>query len=128
MMSERYVFIIIIGVFKYIKYMIFVNYSYYIHSSCTHHVCRMDAVSEALCKEVCLEYTRSHNKILFDKTVTGQPDVFPYVTLPDPEPEIVPQTGKLRFCVCMCVCVHTCMCVCVSVEGYLDHVCIGICV
>ena len=53
----------------------------------------MDAVSEALCKEVCLEYTRSHNKILFDKTVTGQPDVFPYVTLPDPEPEIVPQTG-----------------------------------
>ena len=88
----------------------------------------MDAVSEALCKEVCLEYTRSHNKILFDKTVTAQPDVFPYVTLPDPEPEIVPQTGKLRFCVCMCVCVHTCMCVCVSVEGYLDHVCIGICV
>lgn len=57
----------------------------------------MDAVSEALCKEVCLEFTRSHNRILFDKTVTGQPDLFPYVTLPDPEQEIVPLTGKLLY-------------------------------
>jgi len=53
----------------------------------------MDAVSEVLCKEVCLEFTRSHNRILFDKTVTSQPDLFPFVTLPDPEPELVPETG-----------------------------------
>ncbi|XP_065895241.1 dynein axonemal heavy chain 1-like isoform X2 [Dysidea avara] len=54
---------------------------------------QMDAVSEVLCKEVCLEFTRSHNRILFDKTVTAQPDLFPFVTLPDPEPEVVPETG-----------------------------------
>ena len=58
------------------------------------HLHRMDAVSEALCKEVRLEFTRSHNRILFDKTVTAQPDLFSYVTLPDPETEIVPQTGE----------------------------------
>jgi len=50
-------------------------------------------VSEVLCKEVCLEFTRSHNRILFDKTVTSQPDQFPFVTLPEPEPEVVPETG-----------------------------------
>lgn len=54
---------------------------------------RMDAVSEVLCKEVCLEFTRSHNRILFDKTVMSQPDLFPFVTLPEPEPEVVPETG-----------------------------------
>ena len=59
----------------------------------------MDAVCKALCKEMCLEFTRSHNRILFDKTVTAQPDLFPYVTLPDPEPVIVPQTGKLHCCI-----------------------------
>ena len=63
---------------------------------------RMDAVSAALCKEVCLEFTRSHNRILFDKTVTAQPELFPYVTLPDPEPEIVPNTGEcIRFSMLM---------------------------
>jgi len=56
----------------------------------------MDAVSEALCKEVCLEFTQSHNRILFDKTVMSQPELFPYVTLPDPEPEVVPETGECK--------------------------------
>ena len=34
------------------------------------------------------------NRILFDKTVTSQPGTFPFVTLPDPHVEIVPETGK----------------------------------
>ena len=53
----------------------------------------MDGFAEALGQEVQLEFTRSMNRILLDKTVAAQPGLFPTVTLPDPHVEIVPQTG-----------------------------------
>ena len=34
------------------------------------------------------------NRILFDKTVSSQPETFPFVTLPEPEPTTVPSKGE----------------------------------
>ena len=53
----------------------------------------MDGFAEALGQEVELEFTRSMNRILLDRTVAAQPGLFPTVTLPDPHVEIVPKTG-----------------------------------
>ena len=53
----------------------------------------MDGFAEALTKEVQLEYMRSMNRIIFDKTVAAQPSLFPTVLLPDPYVEIVPPSG-----------------------------------
>ena len=58
----------------------------------------LDGCASALSKEVQLEFTRTMNRILFDKTVTAQPGTFPFVTLPDPKVEKVPETGT---CVCV---------------------------
>ena len=55
---------------------------------------RMDACSENLSKEVSLDFTRSMNQILFDKTVLSEPGTFPFVTLPDPLEEKVLETGE----------------------------------
>ena len=41
------------------------------------------------------------NRILFDKTVTSQPGTFPFVTLPDPHIETVPQRGGYHSVVCL---------------------------
>jgi len=54
----------------------------------------LDACSDVLSREVRLDFTRTMNRILFDKTVTSQPGTFPFVTLPDPHTETVPQKGK----------------------------------
>lgn len=54
----------------------------------------LDGCSSALSKEIQLEFTRTMNRILFDKTVTAQPGAFPFVTLPEPHTEVVPQTGE----------------------------------
>ena len=55
---------------------------------------RLDGCSSALSKEIQLEFTRTMNRILFDKTVTSQPGAFPFVTLPEPHVEVIPETGK----------------------------------
>ncbi len=64
-------------------------YAYY--TAYTTH--SLDGYSDALSKEVQLEFTRSMNRILFDKTVTSQPGTFPFVTLPDPHVENIPEKG-----------------------------------
>ena len=43
-----------------------------------------------------MEFTRTMNRVLFDKTVTSQPGTFPFVTLPDPHVEVVPKKGESR--------------------------------
>ena len=55
----------------------------------------LDACSDGLSREVRLDFTRTMNHILFDKTVTSQPGTLPFVTLPDPHAEVVPQRGEL---------------------------------
>ena len=54
----------------------------------------LDACSDVLSREVRLDFTRTMNRILFDKTVTSQPGTFPFVTLPDPHTETVPWKGE----------------------------------
>lgn len=63
------------------------------HADCLLCPHSLDGCSSALSKEVQLEFTRSMNRILFDKTVTSQPGTFPFVTLPDPHVEKVPERG-----------------------------------
>ncbi|KAL0978572.1 hypothetical protein UPYG_G00172390 [Umbra pygmaea] len=48
---------------------------------------------ERLEKEINLEYDRSMNRINFDMVVLTNPEVFPHITLPQREPEHVPQNG-----------------------------------
>ena len=60
----------------------------------------LDSCSDALSSELQLDFTRTMNRILFDKTITSQPGTFPFVTLPDPHIETVPQSGG---CIVLCV-------------------------
>ncbi|XP_065194434.1 dynein axonemal heavy chain 1-like [Sycon ciliatum] len=48
-----------------------------------------------LCRQISLEYQRAMAKLQFDIEVKRSPDQYPYVTLPKPEPERVPNTGKV---------------------------------
>ena len=70
-------------------------------SSSSFICCSLDGCSSALSKEIQLEFTHTMNRILFDKTVTAQPGAFPFVTLPEPHLEVVPQTGEY---VCEALC------------------------
>ena len=63
-------------------------------------------------REVQLEHTRAMNRILFDMTVSSQPETFPFVTLPEPEVTPVPCRGDnnihstLHICVCHSILSH----------------------
>ena len=56
-------------------------------------ISRLDGFTSVLSDEICLDFTRSMNKIMFDETVTGNPAMFPFVTLPEPDEKPIPQTG-----------------------------------
>lgn len=49
-------------------------------------------------KEVKLEYDRTMNSMVFDKVVESHPEEFSHVTLPQREPQYVPQNGKAIIC------------------------------
>lgn len=53
----------------------------------------LNSQSLILSQEISLDFTRAMNKILFDKTVKSNPATFPFVTLPEPEVEKVPEKG-----------------------------------
>ena len=61
------------------------------------HFFRLDDYVHVLEKEVNIDYCRSMNKIIFDKTVTNDSETFAFVQLPEPEPEQVPERGKNEF-------------------------------
>ncbi|XP_048578532.1 dynein axonemal heavy chain 1-like isoform X2 [Nematostella vectensis] len=46
-----------------------------------------------LCKEVQIDFARSMNRITFDRVVSSSPDQYPYVTIQEVEPEVVPERG-----------------------------------
>ena len=54
----------------------------------------MDKFSSSLSTEVCVEFNRAMGRILFDKAVRSQPEVFPYISLPEPMKEVVKETGE----------------------------------
>lgn len=45
-------------------------------------------------KEVNIDFCRSMNKIIFDKTVSSDGETFAFVQLPEPDEEVVPDLGK----------------------------------
>ena len=53
-------------------------------------------------REVQLEHTRAMNRILFDMTVSSQPETFPFVTLPEPEVTPVPCRGDTTYTYVLC--------------------------
>ena len=88
---------------------------------------RLDESVDILSEEVCLDFTRSMNKILFDKTVTANPVTFPFVTLPEPDERPVPNTGLYLHCTLhMTDGAHTCTCICTCtyVHIHVHRVCV----
>ncbi len=65
--------------------------------SCDTHVAvsihSMSAVSGRLEKEVQLEFKRTQNRMLFDKTVKSKQETFSYVSVPQRVPDPVPPQG-----------------------------------
>ena len=59
-------------------------------NSCTFS---LDDYLQVLEKEVNIDFCRSMNRIIFDKTVHDDPQTFAFVTLPEEKEEIVPQKG-----------------------------------
>ncbi|XDV51401.1 hypothetical protein PO909_020284 [Leuciscus waleckii] len=57
------------------------------------HLERLQDCEERLKTELYLEYSRTMNQIVFDKVVQDNPE-FSYITLPQKEPENVPERGR----------------------------------
>lgn len=45
-------------------------------------------------KEINIDFCRSMNKIIFDKTVTNDPETFAFVELPEQPEDVTPERGK----------------------------------
>uniref|UniRef100_A0A3B5AEX4 Uncharacterized protein n=1 Tax=Stegastes partitus TaxID=144197 RepID=A0A3B5AEX4_9TELE len=54
----------------------------------------LEKCMEDLEKEIKLGYDRTMKSMIFDKMVMSQPEKFPDITLPQKNPECVPQTGR----------------------------------
>ena len=59
-----------------------------------YYVCRLEKCIGNLEKEVKLEYDRTMNRINLDKVVMSHREEFLHVTLPQKDPEHVPQKGQ----------------------------------
>jgi len=53
----------------------------------------LDDYIQVLEKEVNIDFCRSMNRIIFDKTVQDDRQTFAFVTLPDPVEEVAPLKG-----------------------------------
>ena len=58
----------------------------------------LDDFVQLLEKEVNMDFCRSMNRIIFDKTVNKDPVTFAFVTLPDADVKDTPQQGATRGC------------------------------
>ena len=57
---------------------------------------RLDDYMQILEKEVNIDFCRSMNRIIFDKTVLDDPETFAFVTLPDAIDDNAPEKGKTK--------------------------------
>ena len=48
---------------------------------------------QVLEKEVNIDFCRSMNRIIFDKTVKDDPETFAFVTMPEVKPDVIPEKG-----------------------------------
>lgn len=65
-------------------------------------MCSLETWTE-LEKEVKLEYECTMNRMLFDKVVMSHLQEFSHITLPQKDPEYVPQEGKTDSFVYICL-------------------------
>nr|WAW84827.1 axonemal dynein heavy chain 1 [Halisarca dujardinii] len=56
----------------------------------------LSEVSSKLVKEINLDFQRSQNRMLFDRTVARQPQTFHYVAVPQETPQVVPAKGMCQ--------------------------------
>ena len=63
-------------------------------NSCFSLFFSLDDYIQVLEKEVNIDFCRSMNRIIFDKTVSDDPQTFAFVSVPPTEEEVVPDKGK----------------------------------
>ena len=56
---------------------------------------RLDDYIQVLEKEVNIDFCRSMNRIIFDKTIQEDTTTFAFVSVPDEVPEDVPERGEI---------------------------------
>ena len=57
-------------------------------------ISRLEDYIQVLEKEVNIDFCRSMNRIIFDKTVDEDKQTFAFVTVPEKEEEIIPDRGE----------------------------------
>ena len=55
----------------------------------------LDDYIQVLEKEINIDFCRSMNRIIFDKTVREDCQTFAFVTLPEPDEPVVPDRGRI---------------------------------
>lgn len=55
----------------------------------------LDEHVHLLSKEIQVDFSRSMNRITFDRIVNSKPETYPFVTLPQEEEEVIPERGTL---------------------------------
>ena len=53
----------------------------------------LDEHVRLLSKEVQVDFSRSMNRITFDRIISNKPETYPFVTLPQEEEEVIPERG-----------------------------------
>ena len=56
-------------------------------------ICSLDEQLRLIAKEIQVDFSRSMNRITFDKIISSKPEKYPFVTLPQEEEEVVPNRG-----------------------------------
>ena len=65
---------------------------YFYCKLCNFH--SLDEHVRLLCKEIQVDFSRSMNRITFDRIVNSKPETYPFVTLPQEEEEVIPERGR----------------------------------
>lgn len=65
-------------------------------------MCSLEKSIGVLEREVKLEYDYTTNRMSFNKVVMSHPDDFAYITLPQKNPDFVPQKGNVVSLVYIC--------------------------
>lgn len=58
----------------------------------------LEDYTQVLEKEVNIDFCRSMNRIIFEKTVEEDPITFAFVSVPESYGKAIPNTGSLLFC------------------------------
>jgi len=70
--------------------------SHPLHYFCYNNFHSLDEHVRLLCKEIQVDFSRSMNRITFDRIVSSKPETYPFVTVPQEEVEVIPERGRPR--------------------------------